>query len=828
MKTPSAIEQLTDGTFPATWVYNIVEDKRAFSGPKTPAQHFNGDCNKGLTPSEVLQRWHETSRTKDKTTGKYRTVRKNGLGVLTGPASGCLIAVDIDGADAEDVFAEWMGDDYPTVENPGTMSWRGRPTNRQLLYRMPTWAQEFFETFTKAQLDKNLRDGSRNSEICLRYGGCYTVLPGSYHPVTEEKYQWLSYNDGQVADLPGRLLDWLMTNHSKQNETYIPNELSELLTVETGPITGKNVPALARDFRMEILQHLATTDSEGGATDPDDPYALVWQLYDAAVWAQDRQPLHREHGNPDKPLVGGCPFHESQSGTSFVLFPDVKNEKASGLFGWKCLAEEVGGNCITLLHALRTGDIDAGWPDAKTLEEYCIEGARLLGKRYPEDFSAAVTWRQELKYDHSKSTLQWARQIEADYENPAEADIELARLAADHGLRWGVEQIRRALQDDHDFKTAANPQGSQERKDSAQGLQFCIPDVLLRPSTVLFHGRGGCGKSQAAMALARHIAKGEPFKVRGTLMPVTQGKVLWCNGDQNKEIFETQLESNGLADNPNFLSWPKFRLRWQARLAAKIRELKPALVVIDSLSGCMPGVDNNKQEITKPLYDLEVANGTDFPSTTIIIIHHNSKAGQGADAFRGHSGIADAVTETWGLKKPTDEEMRDQAYGPKTEMTRVIRIGKSRLDREGDEFLTVMGEDFSMSIEDFTKIASPRKHSGQIPVIQQVHEQIRTMTSIGRGITRKEIEVAVGSKSGCNAVRSSLRRLKLKGLIDNCTKALEGHRGRAEEEWYECTDKGIALMAANSYEESDPEKVIAKLKNSRSHGETESNSFFDC
>ncbi len=486
----------------------------------------------------------------------------------------------------------------------------------------------------------------------------------------------------------------------------------------------------------------------------------------------------------------------------------------------------MGGNCITLLHALRTGDIDAGWPDAKTLEEYCIEGARLLGKRYPEDFSAAVTFRQDLTYDPKvKTTLEWARQIEADYENPAEADIELARLAADHGLRWGVEQIRRALQDDHDFKTAANPQNSQERKENAQGLQFCIPDVLLRPSTVLFHGRGGCGKSQAAMALARHIAKGEPFKVRGTLMPVTQGKVLWCNGDQNKEIFETQLESNGLSDNPNFLSWPKFRLRWQARLASKIRELKPALVVIDSLSGCMPGVDNNKQEITKPLYDLEVANGTDFPATTIIIIHHNSKAGQGDDAFRGHTGIADAVTETWG-SKPTDDEMKEQAYGPKTEMTRVIKIGKSRLDRGGDKFLTVMHEDFSMSIEDYTKITSPRKYSGDIPTIQRVHEHIRTMTSLGRGATRKEIEVAVGSKSGCNAVRSSLRRLKLKGLIDTVSRDYESHRGRPESEWYECTEAGLALMQA-VISKAHAER-LTELEISCSRGERENNSFFDC
>ena len=34
----------------------------------------------------------------------------------------------------------------------------------------------------------------------------------------------------------------------------------------------------------------------------------------------------------------------------------------------------------------RTGDIDAGKPDAQTLENYLIEAAGLLGKQYPESF----------------------------------------------------------------------------------------------------------------------------------------------------------------------------------------------------------------------------------------------------------------------------------------------------------------------------------------------------------------------------------------------------------------------------------------------------------
>ena len=218
--------------------------------------------------------------------------------------------------------------------------------------------------------------------------------------------------------------------------------------------------------------------------------------------------------------------------------------------------------------------------------------------------------------------------------------------------------------------------------------------------------------------------------------------------------------------------------------------MQPALVVIDSLSGCMPGVDNNKQEICKPLYDLEVSNGLEFPSTVFLIIHHNNKS----NGMRGHSGIGDAVTETWGLDKPTEQECQEDRYGEETEMRRVITIGKSRIGREGDKLVTRMQEDFSMDIEDFTPVERTRQFSNKVPVIDQVHSHIRQMTKRGCSVTREELAKAAGSRGTPNAIRTSLRRLRTRGLIECVEGPMPDRGGSAPLFWFACTKEGLEMI----------------------------------
>jgi hypothetical protein len=51
-------------------------------------------------------------------------------------------------------------------------------------------------------------------------------------------------------------------------------------------------------------------------------------------------------------------------------------------------------------------------------------------------------------------------------------------------------------------------------------FEYLIPDLLPCPGTVMVHGAGGDGKSMSAWTIAKHVAQGIPFSVRGDLVPV--------------------------------------------------------------------------------------------------------------------------------------------------------------------------------------------------------------------------------------------------------------------------------------------------------------------
>ena len=64
-------------------------------------------------------------------------------------------AVDIDGPLAERELKKLLGDQWPDAAKPGTMSWRGRPGRRQLLYKLPDGVRSLLTQFKKSSSSLN-------------------------------------------------------------------------------------------------------------------------------------------------------------------------------------------------------------------------------------------------------------------------------------------------------------------------------------------------------------------------------------------------------------------------------------------------------------------------------------------------------------------------------------------------------------------------------------------------------------------------------------------------------------------------------------------------
>jgi hypothetical protein len=234
-----------------------------------------------------------------------------------------------------------------------------------------------------------------------------------------------------------------------------------------------------------------------------------------------------------------------------------------------------------------------------------------------------------------------------ELENPAEQKYELHKIAYKAKMRDAFE-LEKMYVDQIQYESQAETMTVKELLQQDFERSYLIPDLLPNPSVVLIYGAGGDGKSMAAWTLAKHIATGAPFVIRGQHVPVQQGPVLLLNGDQPLvQMQEQLLEIEMPADAPVTLR-TDWTLQSYARFRRLMERVRPKLVVIDSLIGCSGGraFDENKSDFATPLYWLTRNNGVLFPATTILIIHHANKTG----GFRGTSAIRDAVDETFGVQ----------------------------------------------------------------------------------------------------------------------------------------------------------------------------------
>lgn len=198
-------------------------------------------------------------------------------------------------------------------------------------------------------------------------------------------------------------------------------------------------------------------------------------------------------------------------------------------------------------------------------------------------------------------------------------------------------------------------------------LDYLVAGLELAPGRCsMVAGYSNVGKTVATQALAFAVAMGHPvwgkFRAKCT-------KVIHCDWEAGDVVLENYTRLANAAGVSNELLADRIHVidmsilitasDIETKLVEAIRSRSAGLVVIDVLRAAAAGVDENKAEITVPLYALRrvsVATGA-----TILVLHHEKKPnedkrGQVEHMISGHAGIHGSLQAALSL-------VRDKASG---------------------------------------------------------------------------------------------------------------------------------------------------------------------
>ena len=683
---------LRAGVFPDGWAYVPVAGKQTY-----------------------IEKWSTRPLSKQECIDAYKLrTDYRGVGVVTGAHSGGLIALDIDGHDADERYQAVSGAEYEPFGEESSMSWTsGKAGRRQILYRLPQtvtdelgdvttlilrldgrWHLGHSDVERQASKAQGAPTGEDYQEVVLRFNKCQSVLPGSPHPDSGQRYRFLQYHGGKVAPAPSWVLDVLLG--FRRPVRFFSDAMARALQLDDEHCGTIIPPKQIRGWFFK-----------------DDVQRLLMPRLEELVF---NHPVFEKYGwktrsgdNPQR--MSGCPWHGGQSGTTFQYATE------SGC--WDCKACGVHGDLLDFVHKIAVNDMYAGKPTGLDLEKYVAEIATKLGFSYPEDARATVT----MTIDTPRVVMDERQFHEAlikihDEElNPAIRIGRMAGLAAETGRRLTGQQCLAAMDEYRYYEDSRRQNQKVEWWQNVERMQFLVPNLLMKPTQVMLHAAGGLGKTSACMGLAKAVGRGETMRIRGIELPVKPGPVLWIQNDQNPAKLLRDCEDNGI--NPALDKWfivkRGFQINHTHEFAEWIKAYRPSLVIVDSIGSCSTKmqVEEKDKAFASPFYYYAEKNGNPgdggFPSTSIIWIHHDNANG---DA-RGTRYLVAAVDEQWHLRTISEDEreaLRGRGRAPSN--CRMIQIKKSRLGRQGDLLVVERDENFSYSVWDYTP-TERREDAGQ-------------------------------------------------------------------------------------------------------------------
>lgn len=203
------------------------------------------------------------------------------------------------------------------------------------------------------------------------------------------------------------------------------------------------------------------------------------------------------------------------------------------------------------------------------------------------------------------------------------------------------------------------------------GREWIIPKFVPNKSTLLIYGEPNSGKTSFASTLAYKIAIGERF---ATAPYIRQGTVLFIQTDEppTESAAKMQQKCQSTIDIPHIYYEGDWHFGKMLALENWLKDMKPVLIVIDSLTGANRGrnVDENSPKYGEPIRELN--NLANQYNCSFIILHHSTKSREFPSA-RGTGDIKGACCEYLRYYEPDHNE-----FHPYRRNCRVILSEKQR------------------------------------------------------------------------------------------------------------------------------------------------------
>jgi hypothetical protein len=244
-------------------------------------------------------------------------------------------------------------------------------------------------------------------------------------------------------------------------------------------------------------------------------------------------------------------------------------------------------------------------------------------------------------YEEIISTIE---QFVGLYSSEARINYETGYWLEQRGVKMSQQNIERIIDD-----AKARVYGKEEIEgidaltiaNSDKARDWLIAGIVPLGSVTLLAAAGGTGKTTLVYNWALHVALGTPWSNRRCM----KGKCLLVSADEPLTDTAEKLSVIGYQDaglQPGDITfWETWRFANMKQLEDYIRKERPSLVMIDSLTACLAGmnVDLAKSSAGDAIYGLR-----DMANTyrcSIVILHHLNKSG----GLRDSTSFVDNVSE---------------------------------------------------------------------------------------------------------------------------------------------------------------------------------------